>query len=194
MQPGQCLWLEMKSAVRAYRANLTYFCYDCCPHSMTTKTRWSQSAGSWLIHPLFVCTQITEMRKFSSMITYTMSDFCQIHRESRMEHNRFTLGYVLMSKDISIGIKRQLQDKTYRRLMIGWNLFYQIHIISRTRQVTQDQAWGTTTINHANLSLITKCITPGQFFTLSQVNRPTKVNKNPGKPNTTTWLQYFLLS
>ena len=32
------------------------------------------------------------------------------------------------------------------------------------------QAQGTTTINHANLSLISKSITPDQFFTLSQIN------------------------
>ena len=111
------------------------------------------------------------------MITYTMSYLCQIQRESRMEYNRFTLGYVLMSKIISMGIKRQPQGKTYRRSRARQNLFYWIHIISRTRQVTQDQAWGTTTINHANHSLITKSITPGQFFTLSQVNITSIRNK-----------------
>ena len=157
----------MKSAVRADRANIPYLCYDCCSHSMTTETRWLQSAGSWLIHPLLVCTQITQMRK---MITYTMSDLCQIQRETRAECNSFTLGYVLMSKIISMGIKRQPQDKTYWRSRVGQNLFYWVRIISRTRQVAQDQAWVTTTINHANLSLITKSITPGPFFTLSQVN------------------------
>ena len=114
--------------------------------------------------------KITEMRKFSRMITYTMSHLHQIQRESRREFNRFTLGYVLMSKIISMGIKRQPQDKTYRRLRAGWNLSYWIHIISRTRQVAQDQAQGTTTIDHMKLSLITKSITPGLFFTLSQVN------------------------
>ena len=167
----------MKSAVRAYRTNITYFCYDCWQHSITTETRWSQSAGSWLIHPLSVCTQITEMRKFSMMITYIMSDFCQIQRESRTEYCRFTLGYMLMSKFISMGIKRQPQDKTYRRLRAWWNFFYWIHIISRTRQEAQGQEWGTTTINHMDLSLITKSITPGQFLTLSQVNIRSTRNK-----------------
>ena len=162
--------LATNSAVRADRANITDFGYDRCPNIITTKTRWSQSAGSWLIHPLWICTQITDMRKFSRMITYTMSDVCQIHRQCRMEYNRFMLGYVLMSKIISMDIKIQPQDKTYRRLRAAQNLFYLIHIISRTRQVAQDQAWGTTTINHEDLSFITKSITPGWFFTLSQVN------------------------
>ena len=138
---------------------------------MTTETMWMQSTDSCLIHPLSVCKQITKIRKFSRMITYTMSDFSQIHKKSRKKYNRFTLCYVLMSKIISMDIKTQPQDKTYRRSRARWNLFYQIHIISRcTRQVAQHQIWGTTTINHVNLSLITKSITPGQFFTLSQVN------------------------
>ena len=145
------------------------FCYDCCPHSMTTETRfiWSQSAGSWLIHPLHTNHQVN---KFHRMITYTMSVLYQIQRESRMEYSRFTLGYVSMSKIISMGIKRQPQNKTYRRLRAGWNTVYWVHIISRTRQVVQDQACDSTTINKMNLTLITKRITPGQFFTLSQVN------------------------
>ena len=77
---------------------------------MTTETGWSQSAGSWPIRPLFICIQIPNMRKFSRMITYTMSHLCQIQRESRMGYNRFTLGYVLMSKITSMGIKRQPHD------------------------------------------------------------------------------------
>ena len=136
---------------------------------MTTKTRWSQSAGSWLIHPLLVCTQIIKMRKFSRMITYTMSDLCQIQEESSMEYNRFTLGYVLMSKIISMGIKRQPHDKAYRRLRAGWNFFIRYTSFpGQGRWIKTRQ--GTTTMNHANLLLITKSITPGQFFTLSQVN------------------------
>ena len=134
------------------------------------------------------------------------------------EYNRFTLSYVLMSKIISMGIQRQPQDKTYRRLRAGQNLFYQIQIISRTRQVAQDQASGTTTINHINLLLITKNIRPGQFFILSQVRIRSIWNKigqfqqhltkgstdicilletwlkDSGKPDTTIWLQYYLLS
>ena len=156
--------LATKSSVRAYRANITYFCYDCCPHHKTSETRWLHLPGSWCIHPLSVCAQITETRKLSRMITYTMSDFCQIQGESRTEYNRFTLSYVLMLKIISMGIQRQPQDKTCRRLRAGQNLFYQIQIISRTRQVAQDQASGTTTINHRNLLLITKNIMPGQVL------------------------------
>ena len=71
------------------------------------------------MHPLSICTQITKMRKFSRKITYTMSDFCHIQRQSRMEYNRFTLGYGLMSKIISMGIKIQPQDKTYRTSRAG---------------------------------------------------------------------------
>ena len=36
VQPGQCLLLATKSAVTADRENITYFCYDSCPHSVTT--------------------------------------------------------------------------------------------------------------------------------------------------------------
>ena len=143
---------------------------------MTTETRWLQSAGSWLIHALLECTQITKMDKLSRMITYTMSDLCQIQRESRMEYNRFTLCYVLMSKIISMALKDSHKIKLtedqgqegifsirYTSFPEGWWL--------RTRH------GGTTTINYAHLSLITKSITPGWFFTLSQVNIRSTRNK-----------------
>ena len=99
-----------KECSEGWQGKHIIFCYDCCLHSMTTKSMWSQSAGFWLIHPLSVCTHIIKMRKFNRMIIYTMCDLCQIQRESRTEYNRFTLGYVLMSKIISMGIKRQPQD------------------------------------------------------------------------------------
>ena len=71
-----------------------------------------------------------------------------------------------MAKTISMGIKRQPQEKIEGRMESFLSAAHHF----QARQVDQHQVWGTTSINHANPSLFTKSITPDRFFTLSQVN------------------------